>query len=100
MGRRPRRLQRGGLDQRVPRRLGSGPGDAVALSSTGTGCVGVYGYHVGAGATWDFDFDAFTGIPPYRAVARAAAVSEPDDRSPAGLPSAAWEVTADGGPTA
>ena len=55
-------------------------GDARALlSSTGiAGCVGVYGYHVGAGATWDFDFDAFTGcdLAPYRAVkpARAAAV--------------------------
>lgn len=81
-------------------------GDARALlSSRGiAGCVGVYGYYVGAGATWDFDFDAFTGcdLTPYRAVkpARAAAVGALSQRTlPAGLPSAAWEVTADGGPT-
>ncbi len=81
-------------------------GDARALlSSRGVaGCVGVYGYHVGAGATWDFDFDAFTGcdLAPYRAVkpARAAAVGALSQTTlPAGLPSAAWEVTADGGPT-
>ena len=58
----------------------------------------------GLGATWDFDFDAFTGcdLTPYRAVkpARAAAVGALSQRTlPAGLPSAAWEVTADGGPT-
>ena len=81
-------------------------GDARALlSSRGiAGCVGVYGYHVGAGATWDFDFDAFTGcdLAPYRAVkpARAAAVGALSQTTlPAGLPSAAWEVTADGDPT-
>jgi hypothetical protein len=81
-------------------------GDARALlSSRGiAGCVGVYGYYVGAGATWDFDFDAFTGcdLTPYRAVkpASAAAVGALSQTTlPAGLPSAAWEVTADGGPT-
>jgi hypothetical protein len=81
-------------------------GDARALlSSRGVaGCVGVYGYYVGAGATWDFDFDAFTGcdLTPYRAVrpARAAAVGALSQTTlPAGLPSAAWEVTGDGGPT-
>src|SRR3954453_14683640 len=39
-------------------------GDAkVVLSSRGVGgCVGVFGYHVGAGTTWSpFDPDAFTG---------------------------------------
>jgi len=77
------------------------------LSSQGiAGCVGVYGYYVGAGATWDFDFDAFSGcdLTPYRAVrtARASAAAVGALRQttlPDGLPSAAWEVRADGGPT-
>lgn len=82
-------------------------GSAIALlSSKGVaGCVGVYGYYVGAGATWDFDFDAFTGcdLTPYREVkparASAAAGVLRHTTLPKGLPSAAWEVTAAGGPT-
>ena len=70
MGRRPRRLQRRGSISACLDVWGPDPcGDARALlSSRGVaGCVGVYGYHVGAGATWDFDFDAFTGcdLAPY-----------------------------------
>jgi hypothetical protein len=75
------------------------------LSSKGiAGCVGVYGYYVGAGATWDFDFDAFTGcdLAPYREVKPArvrAAGTLTNTTLPRGLRSAAWEVVADGGPT-
>ena len=52
----------------------------------------------------DFDFDAFTGcdLAPYREVkpARArAAGTLTSTRLPQGLRSAAWEVTAEGGPT-
>ena len=69
------------------------------------GCIGTFGYHVGAGATWDLDFDAFTGcdLKPYRAekpgrrrVHAAAELSR--TRLPEGLPSAAWEVTGEGAP--
>src|SRR5829696_1405762 len=87
-------------------------GNAKAiLSSRGVaGCVGVYGYYVGAGATWNFDFDAFTGcdLTPYRAVraarggsGRAAGAGGALHRTtlPDGLPSAAWEVAAVDGPT-
>ncbi len=83
-------------------------GRAIALlSSKGVaGCIGAYGYYVGAGATWDFDFDAFTGcdLTPYREVKpaslRAAGSGALRETNlPAGLPSAAWEVAAQGGPT-
>lgn len=83
----------------------------VLLSSKGiAGCVGVYGYYVGAGAIWALppDFDAFTGcdLSPYREVKPAsarrggvrAAAELVRTQLPAGLPSAAWEVTAEGGP--
>ena len=56
------------LDVWGPDPCGSAKG---ILSSKGiAGCVGVYGYYVGAGATWSFDFDAFTGcdLAPYREV--------------------------------
>ena len=88
------------LDVWGPDPCGSAKG---ILSSRGlAGCVGVYGYYVGAGATWDFDFDAFTGcdLTPYRAV--KPALVRPAGRLtttklPKGLRSAAWEVRADGG---
>jgi hypothetical protein len=81
----------------------------VLLSSRGiAGCVGVYGYYVGAGAIWALppDFDAFTGcdLSPYREVKPAsargvrAAAELVRTQLPAGLPSAAWEVSAEGGP--
>lgn len=77
------------------------------LSSRGiAGCVGVYGYYVGAGAKWALppDFDAFTGcdLAPYRATKPSAirgAAQIARTTLPKGLPSAAWEVTAEGGPT-
>jgi hypothetical protein len=90
------------LDVWGPDPCGSAKG---ILSSRGiAGCVGVYGYYVGAGATWSFDFDAFTGcdLAPYREVlpARAhAAGTLTSTRLPKGLRSAAWEVTAEGDPT-
>ncbi|HEX2126690.1 MAG TPA: hypothetical protein VHF45_09045, partial [Thermoleophilaceae bacterium] len=83
-------------------------GNAKAiLSSRGiAGCVGVYGYYVGAGAKWALppDFDAFTGcdLAPYRATKPSAirgAAQIARTTLPRGLPSAAWEVTAEGGPT-
>jgi hypothetical protein len=90
------------LDVWGPDPCGSAKG---ILSSRGiAGCVGVYGYYVGAGATWNFDFDAFTGcdLAPYREVkpeqARASATLT-RSRLPKGLRSAAWEVTAEGDPT-
>ena len=90
------------LDVWGPDPCGSAKG---ILSSKGiAGCVGVYGYYVGAGATWSFDFDAFTGcdLAPYREVkpsrARAAGALT-STRLPRGLRSAAWEVTAEGDPT-
>ena len=78
----------------------------VLLSSKGiAGCVGVYGYYVGAGAIWGLppDFDAFTGcdLAPYREIKPSslrAAAELVRTRLPAGLPSAAWEVRAKGGP--
>ena len=90
------------LDVWGPDPCGSAKG---ILSSKGiAGCVGVYGYYAGAGATWDFDFDAFTGcdLAPYREVkpARArASATLTSTRLPRGLRSAAWEVTAEGDPT-
>ena len=84
----------------------------VLLSSKGiAGCIGAYGYYVGAGAIWGIppDFDAFTGcdLAPYRetkpASARRGGVRAAAElvrtTLPKGLPSAAWEVTAEGGPT-
>jgi hypothetical protein len=79
-------------------------GDAkLLLSSRGAaGCIGAYGYFVGAGATWSLDFDAFTGcdLTPYREVKPAAALHAASTRFrttlPKGLPSAAWEVRGDG----
>ena len=90
------------LDVWGPDPCGSAKG---ILSSKGiAGCVGVYGYYAGAGATWDFDFDAFTGcdLAPYREVkpARArASATLTSTRLPRALRSAAWEVTAEGDPT-
>lgn len=79
-------------------------GDArVLVSSIGiAGCIGAYGYHVGAGATWDLDFDAFTGcdLAPYREQKPSrrlhAAAAPTATVLPKGLPSAAWEVKGDG----
>jgi hypothetical protein len=82
-------------------------GDAkVLVSSKGlAGCIGTFGYHVGAGATWDFDFDAFTGcdLKPYREERpkqrRLRAAAELSRTTlPRGLTSAAWEVTGQGMP--
>ncbi|MEA2450646.1 MAG: hypothetical protein QOG63_2578, partial [Thermoleophilaceae bacterium] len=79
-------------------------GEAKAvLSSKGVaGCVGVFGEHVGAGATWDFDFDAFTGcdLTRYSEVhPKLHAAGQPTTFSiPKGLPSVAWELKGDGGP--
>jgi hypothetical protein len=80
----------------------------VLLSSRGiAGCIGAYGYYVGAGAIWGLppDFDAFTGcdLAPYRekkpSRRRVRAAAELVRTTlPKGLPSAAWEVTAEGGP--
>jgi hypothetical protein len=75
----------------------------VLLSTKGiAGCIGAYGYYVGAGAKWAIppDFDAFTGcdLSPYREekpdrrkLRKAAQLSQ--TTLPKGLPSAAWEVT-------
>ena len=57
-------------------------GSAKGILSTRGTSRGVYGYYVGAGATWDFDFDAFiTGcdLTPYRGwpARRAAAGTLP-----------------------
>jgi hypothetical protein len=87
-------------------------GDArVVLSSKGVGgCVGVFGYHVGAGTTWrPFDPDAFTGCDlkpfsevkpqklraPRRGKVEAAAVGH-RFKLPRGLRSVAWEVVGNG----
>jgi hypothetical protein len=85
-------------------------GNAKAILSTKgiAGCVGVYGYYVGAGAVWGLppDFDAFTGcdLSPYREVRPASHVRKAAQLSqttlPKGLPSAAWEVRGDGVPPA
>jgi hypothetical protein len=79
-------------------------GDARLLFSSkgAAGCVGAYGYFVGAGATWDLDFDAFTGcdLAPYREVKPGPTVQAASTLTrtvlPKGLPSAAWEVIGDG----
>jgi hypothetical protein len=85
-------------------------GNAKAILSTRgiAGCVGVYGYYVGAGAVWEWppDFDAFTGcdLSPYREVKPSSHVRKAAQLSqttlPAGLPSAAWEVKGEGAPPA
>ena len=80
-------------------------GDAKAVLSTKGigGCVGAYGHHVGVGATWDFDFDAFTGcdLSPYsetRPAAHAAAAQVARFTIPKGLRSVAWELVGSGLP--
>ena len=85
-------------------------GNARAILSTKgiAGCVGVYGYWVGAGARWALppDFDAFTGcdLSPYREVRPSSRVRKAAQLSqttlPEGLPSAAWEVKGEGAPPA
>lgn len=85
-------------------------GSAKAILSTKgiAGCIGAYGYYVGAGAIWGIppDFDAFTGcdLSPYREVKPATHVRKAAQLSqitlPKGLPSAAWEVTGEGAPPA
>ena len=84
MGRRPRRLQRGGLDQRVPRRLGSDPGDARALLEHGNRglCRGV---RLPRRRRGDWDSTSTRSprdLAPYRAVkpaCRRRRGAEPDD---------------------
>ena len=108
LGRRPPGVQRRGLAQGVSRRLGPRPvrlREGHPLVAGGSPAAsGVYGYYVGAGATWSFDFDAFTGcdLAPYREVKPARARGRGhahEHEAPAGLRSAAWEVTAEGDPT-
>lgn len=83
-------------------------GNAKAILSTRgiAGCVGVYGYFVGAGARWALppDFDAFTGcdLSPYREEKPTRRQAGTPNRLsqttlPEGLPSAAWEIEGEGG---
>ena len=73
------------------------------VSSIGiAGCVQVYGYGVGAAATWSGDFDAFTGcdLAPWRpqkptasgAQAGGGGASLGAVEIPPGVPLAAWQV--------
>lgn len=68
----------------------------VVLSTNSmAGCVGVYGYYVGAGTTWDpFDPDAFTGcdLAPYRETRPRQAGAPTSFTLPGGLPLVAWEI--------
>jgi hypothetical protein len=76
------------------------------VSSIGiAGCVDVFGYGVGAAATWSGDFDAFTGcdLAPWRpqkptAGGARAGGSLGAVALPSGLPLAAWQVKGRGGP--
>jgi hypothetical protein len=79
-------------------------GDAKAVvSSKGLGgCVGAFSHHVGVGATWDLNFDAFTGCdlspfsethPKVTAAANVGTLAIPK-----GLRSVAFELTGSGGP--
>jgi hypothetical protein len=81
-------------------------GAKALVSSIGiAGCVNVFGYGVGAAASWSGDFDAFTGcdLSPWRpqkptangAQAGGAALSSV--AIPPGLPLAAWQVRGRGG---
>lgn len=81
--------------------------DAKALvSSIGlAGCVEVFGYGVGAAATWSGDFDAFTGcdLSPWRpqkptGSGAAAGRSLGSVVIPPGEPLAAWQAKGRGGP--
>ena len=76
-------------------------GDArLVVSSKGIGgCIGVFGYHVGAGTTWDpFDPDAFTGcdLSPYTETKPRGTGTQTRFALPKGLPSVAWQVIGDG----
>jgi len=75
------------------------------VSSIGiAGCVDVFGYGVGAAATWSGDFDAFTGcdLAPWRPQKPTASGAQAGALGavaiPYGLPMAAWQVQGKGGP--
>jgi len=69
----------------------------LVLSTKGVaGCIGAYGYYVGAGTTWDpFDLDTFTGcdLAPYRETRPRADGSPSRFAIPEGVPLVAWEIT-------
>lgn len=77
-------------------------GAKALVSSIGiAGCVQVYGYGVGAAATWSGDFDAFTGcdLAPWRPQKPTASGAQAGGGTalgaveiPPGLPLAAWQV--------
>lgn len=80
-------------------------GAKALVSSIGlAGCVQVYGYGVGAAATWGGDFDAFTGcdLSPWRPQKPTASGAQAGRalssvKVPPGLPLAAWQVKGRGG---
>lgn len=77
-------------------------GAKALVSSIGlAGCVQVYGYGVGAAASWSGDFDAFTGcdLSPWRPQKPTASGAQAGGGTalssvsiPPGLPLAAWQV--------
>jgi hypothetical protein len=76
------------------------------VSSIGiAGCIDVFGYGVGAGATWSGDFDGFTGcdLSPWRPQKPTASGAQAGGSLgavvlPGGLPMAVWQVKGNGGP--
>lgn len=83
-------------------------GAKALVSSIGlAGCVQVYGYGVGAAASWSGSFDAFTGcdLSPWRPQKPTAGGAQAGGgtalssvKVPPGLPLAAWQVRGKGGP--
>lgn len=77
-------------------------GAKALVSSIGlAGCVQVYGYGVGAAASWSGDFDAFTGcdLSPWRPQKPTAGGAQAGGgglsssvKIPPGVPLAAWQV--------
>lgn len=80
-------------------------GAKALVSSIGlAGCVEVYGYGVGAAASWSGDFDAFTGcdLSPWRPQKPTAGGAQAGGSLgsvviPPGLPLAAWQARGRGG---